>query len=88
MAIRVVARIRPQQQEELDKDVIVSTISNSDDSLHPTEVRIPNPRNEKETFTYVRILGVLNAYFGRYFEGAHTPKTCPKIQRPFLNKKL
>ena len=52
MAIRVVARIRPQQQNELDKDVIVSTAGNTDDSHHPTEIQIPNPRNERETFTF------------------------------------
>ncbi len=52
MAIRVVARIRPRQQKELDKDVIISTASNSDDSPYPTEVKIPNPRNERETFTF------------------------------------
>lgn len=50
MAIRVVARIRPQQHNELD--VIVSTASNSDDSLHPNQVKIPNPRNEGENFTF------------------------------------
>ena len=53
MAIRVVARIRPQQVKELDKDVIVSTASSSDDSPQPNEVKIPNPRNERETFTFV-----------------------------------
>ena len=50
MAIRVVARIRPQQQNELD--VIVSTASSNDDSSHPNQVKIPNPRNEGETFTF------------------------------------
>ena len=50
MAIRVVARIRPQQQTERDEDVIVSM--NSNDSTHPTEIQIPNPRNEKEIFTF------------------------------------
>ena len=53
MGIRVVARIRPQQPKELDKDVIVSTASSSDDSLQPNEVKIPNPRNERENFTFV-----------------------------------
>lgn len=51
MAIRVVARIRPQQQIELEKDVIVSAISN-DASKQPTLVRIPNPKNESEAFTF------------------------------------
>ena len=53
MAIRVVARIRPQQLKELDKDVIVSTASSSDNSLQSNEVKIPNPRNERESFTFV-----------------------------------
>lgn len=50
MAIRVVARIRPQQQNE---DAIVSTACNSDDlSAQPTLVKIPNPKNEGENFTF------------------------------------
>lgn len=52
MAIRVVARIRPQQQIELEKDVIVSAISSNDASKQPTLVRIPNPKNESEAFTF------------------------------------
>lgn len=51
MAIRVVARIRPQQQSELEKDVIVSAIGN-DTPEQPTLVRIPNPKNESEAFTF------------------------------------
>ena len=39
MAFRVVARTIPPEYRELDKDVTVSTISNSDDAFHPTEVR-------------------------------------------------
>lgn len=52
MAVRVVARIRPPLHKALDKDVIVSTVNNSDDASHPTEIKIPNPRNEKENFTF------------------------------------
>ena len=52
MAVRVVARIRPRLHKELDKDVIVTTVSNSDDTSYPTEIKIPNPRNEKENFTF------------------------------------
>lgn len=46
MGIRVVAGIRPQQSHELGKDVIVSTASNA------TLVKIPNPKNESEDFTF------------------------------------
>ena len=49
MAIRVVARIRPQRQEELAKDIIVSTASAINESA---VVRIPNPKNESELFTF------------------------------------
>ena len=56
MGIRVVARIRPRQQNELGKDVIVSTAcsnsSEEDPSAQPTLVRIPNPKNEGEDFTF------------------------------------
>lgn len=52
MAIRVIARIRPQHEKELDKEIIVSAIGNSSDSIHPTEITLPNPRNEKEIFTF------------------------------------
>lgn len=51
MGIRVVARIRPQQSHELGKDVIVSTASNAE-SEQPTLVKIPNPKNESEDFTF------------------------------------
>lgn len=51
MAIRVVARIRPQQQNELGKDVIVSAVSDAA-SHQPTLVKIPNPKNEGEAFTF------------------------------------
>ena len=52
MAVRVVARIRPPQTKELDHDTILSTVSNSYDTAYPIEVKIPNPRNEKENFTF------------------------------------
>ncbi|KAK4694901.1 hypothetical protein P7C71_g2756, partial [Lecanoromycetidae sp. Uapishka_2] len=52
MAIRVVARIRPRQSHELGKDVIVSTANYQSDSLQPTLVKVPNPRNEAEDFTF------------------------------------
>lgn len=45
MAIRVVARIRPQHSHELGKDVIVSAASKF-------SVKVPNPKNEGEDFTF------------------------------------
>lgn len=51
MTIRVVARIRPQQTSELDKDVIVSSASISNDAP-PTLVRIPNPKNAQEDYSF------------------------------------
>ena len=50
MPVRVVARIRPSQYK--DQDIIISTISNGYDASYPTVVKIPNPRNEKENFTF------------------------------------
>ena len=53
MSVRVIARIRPLLKAELDKDTIVSAISTDPDSSHPpTIVRIPNPKNECEDFSF------------------------------------
>ena len=48
MGIRIVARIRPQQKSELDKDVIVNADRSGDGSL----IKIPNPKNQSETFSF------------------------------------
>lgn len=80
MAIRVVARIRPRQQKELDKDVIVSTAGKSDDSPHPTEVKIPNPRNERESFTCKLCFRSFFALLRLLLESQDTPKTTRTIQ--------
>lgn len=51
--IRVVARIRPQQNSELEKDCIVSaTGPDGDASSQPTVVRIPSFKNENEAFSF------------------------------------
>lgn len=51
MSIRVVARIRPLLDKELDKDTIVRS-----DRVEPgkpdTIVKIPNPKNEAEEFSF------------------------------------
>ncbi|KFA72898.1 hypothetical protein S40288_02142 [Stachybotrys chartarum IBT 40288] len=51
MSVRVVARIRPLLDKELDKDTIVKA-----DSVEPgkpdTIIKIPNPRNESEEFSF------------------------------------
>ncbi|POR34902.1 Kinesin-like protein, partial [Tolypocladium paradoxum] len=51
MSVRVVARIRPLLEQELDKDLIVRP-----DSAEPgkpnTIVKIPNPKNEAEEFSF------------------------------------
>ncbi|QSZ31964.1 hypothetical protein DSL72_001533 [Monilinia vaccinii-corymbosi] len=51
MSVRVVARIRPLLPNELDKDTIVRAES-SQDSKTFTVVRIPNPKNESEEFSF------------------------------------
>ncbi|KAJ3556194.1 hypothetical protein NPX13_g10193 [Xylaria arbuscula] len=51
MSVRVVARIRPLLEKELDKDIIVHPASN-DDGKSTTVVKIPNPRNESEEFSF------------------------------------
>ena len=51
MSVRVVARIRPLLDTEIEKDVIVSADS-KDDAKKPTIVKIPNPKNESEEFSF------------------------------------
>jgi hypothetical protein len=52
MSVRVVARIRPLLKQELDKDVIVTSESTDGEGAQPTVVRIPNPKNEAESFSF------------------------------------
>ena len=49
MTIRVVARIRPVHQTELEKDIIVKV--GGIDGEAPT-IKVPNPKNEHEDFTF------------------------------------
>ncbi|KAF9874266.1 kinesin family protein [Colletotrichum karsti] len=51
MSVRVVARIRPLLDKELDKDTIVSADS-TEEGKHATLVKIPNPKNESEEFSF------------------------------------
>jgi len=51
MSVRVVARIRPLLEKELDKDVIVRADS-TEEGKHPTIVKIPNPKNGTEEFSF------------------------------------
>ncbi|KAK6865232.1 hypothetical protein PG995_001760 [Apiospora arundinis] len=51
MSVRVVARIRPLLEKELDKDIIV-TAASTDDGKPTTLVRIPSPKNGAEEFTF------------------------------------
>ncbi|KAL8646993.1 MAG: hypothetical protein Q9210_005817 [Variospora velana] len=51
--IRVVARIRPQQSIELERDCIVSAASTAgDSSSQPTLIRIPSFKNEHEIYSF------------------------------------
>ncbi|KAF2477983.1 kinesin family protein-like protein, partial [Lindgomyces ingoldianus] len=53
MSVRVVARIRPLLKHELNKDTIVTAESlEGEDVANPTVVRIPNPRNDAESFSF------------------------------------
>ena len=51
MSVRVVARIRPLLEKELDKDIIVRADS-VDPSKPNTIVKIPNPKNEVEEVSF------------------------------------
>lgn len=49
MSIRVVARIRPLLKAEIEKDVIVTPAG---DAQAKNIVRIPNPKNEAELYSF------------------------------------
>lgn len=51
MSVRVVARIRPLLNDELEKDVIVRADS-KDGAKKANIVKIPNPKNETEEFSF------------------------------------
>lgn len=53
MSVRVVARIRPLLKAEIDKDIIVEPVALLDNSKEPaTIVRIPNPKNAAESYSF------------------------------------
>lgn len=53
MSVRVVARVRPLQEHENPEDVIVKPASHgSGDGDAQAVVRIPNPKNDKESFSF------------------------------------
>jgi hypothetical protein len=39
-------------KQELDKDTIVTVDTPEDPTANPTTVRIPNPKNESESFSF------------------------------------
>lgn len=51
MSVRVVARVRPLLNDELEKDVIVHA-DTKDGSKKANVVKIPNPKNETEEFSF------------------------------------
>ena len=53
MSVRVIARMRPLLKSETEKDIIITTASAEiEPESQPTVVRIPNPKNECETFSF------------------------------------
>lgn len=53
MSVRVVARVRPLLQKEAEKDVIVDAAkAPAEKTENKSLVRIPNPKNEAEAFTF------------------------------------
>lgn len=51
MSVRVVARIRPLLNDELEKDVIVHA-DTKDGAKKANIVKLPNPKNESEEFSF------------------------------------
>jgi hypothetical protein len=54
MSVRVVARIRPLLKAEIEKDIIVTATQcpTASASSRPQVVRIPNPKNEAEMYSF------------------------------------
>jgi hypothetical protein len=53
MSVRVVARIRPLLKQEIERDVIVTAApSDNGSSGNPQVVRIPNPKNDAELYSF------------------------------------
>ena len=50
MSVRVVARIRPLLKTEIERDVIVH--ASGEEGNKPTVVKIPNPKNEAEEYSF------------------------------------
>jgi hypothetical protein len=78
MSVRVVARIRPLLKQEIEKDIIVR--ADSIDSS--TTVRIPNPKNDAElyTFQFNSVYGQ-NAIQQEIFDGeGNSPRTTNRLQ--------
>ena len=50
MSVRVVARIRPLLKAEIERDVIVEAAGEGGEGK--TVVRIPNPKNEAEAYSF------------------------------------
>jgi hypothetical protein len=52
MSVRVVARIRPPGKAELERDNIITVEQAQGDGANATIVKIPNPKNEAELFSF------------------------------------
>lgn len=53
MAIRVLARIRPQQEHEFDQNVVVTAVMNENDPMTPPSlVQVPSHKNDFEIYTF------------------------------------
>lgn len=81
MSVRVVARIRPLLEQELDKDVIVHA-EGAEEGKTPSIVKIPNPKNGTEEFSFA-----FNGVYDRHVtqeqlftaEGIPAPSCCPAV---------
>lgn len=86
MSVRVVARIRPLLEKELDKDVIVRA-DGVEEGKTPTIVKIPNPKNGAEEFSFA-----FNSVYDRAStqeqlftaEGTHTTLRVTAVNGPPL----
>ncbi|KAH6976775.1 kinesin family protein [Ilyonectria destructans] len=76
MSVRVVARIRPLLEKELDKDIVVRAES-TEPGLPATIVKIPNPKNYGEEFSF--------AFNGVYDQSVSQEALYASEVAPYLN---
>ena len=84
MSVRVVARVRPLLKSENEKDAIVEAVpTDAGSSARPSTVKIPNPKNLSEDFTFQ-----FNTVYDQQANQQEIFDTEGKITTPFVQRIL